>query len=340
MDSIKRPEIAPSSLSTETIYRQKQVAIVFPCYNEEPNLDELYSRTLAAIEPLSHFAFRFYFVDNASTDGTADKLRSIAQKDSRVCVILNARNFGHIRSPFHGILEARGDCVVMMASDLQDPPEMLGQFLSHWVAGAAMVLGQKTSSDESPVFYALRSLYYSVMRRISDVPLLEHVTGFGLYDRRVVEILRGFRDPYPYTRGMVAEIGLPYVVVPYHQPNRRRGVTKNNFATLFDMAMLAVTSYSKLPLRIATIFGFTLSSLSGSVAIFYLLAKLLFWDYLPAGYAPAVIGIFFLGSVQIFLIGLLGEYIGAILTQVRNRPLVIEKERTGQEDNSFPVTTR
>jgi glycosyltransferase involved in cell wall biosynthesis len=308
----------------------REVAVVFPCYNEALNIDELYARISNAIVAFSQFRFRLYFIDNASTDGTADKLRAIAATDPRVCVILNARNFGHIRSPFHAILEAEGDCVVIMASDLQDPPEMLGDFLNHWVSGASVVVGQKTSSDESPIFYVVRSLYYGLIRRISDVPLLEHVTGFGLYDRRVIEILRGFKDPYPYARGMITEIGLPYVVVPYHQPTRRRGITKNNFATLFDLAMVAVTSYSKLPLRVATISGFVLSGFSLFVAIFYFAAKLLFWDYLPAGYAPAVIGVFFLGSVQIFLIGLLGEYIGAILTHVRNRPLVIEKERIGQ----------
>jgi glycosyltransferase involved in cell wall biosynthesis len=325
-----RPEIATHTSQSQTESMIREVAVVFPCYNEELNIDELYSRISNAIAALSQFRFRLYFIDNASTDGTAGRLRAIAAIDPRVCVILNARNFGHIRSPFHAILEAEGDCVVIMASDLQDPPEMLGDFLNHWVSGASIVVGQKTSSDESPIFYAVRSLYYGLIRRISDVPLLEHVTGFGLYDRRVIEILRGFKDPYPYARGMITEIGLPYVVVPYHQPTRRRGITKNNFATLFDLAMVAVTSYSKLPLRVATISGFLLSGFSLFVAIFYIVAKLLFWNYLPAGYAPAVIGVFFLGSVQIFLIGLLGEYIGAILTHVRSRPLVIEKERIGQ----------
>lgn len=327
MQEHNRPEIANHTSHSQTASMIREVAVVFPCYNEALNIDELYARISNAIAAFSQFRFRLYFIDNASTDGTADKLRAIAATDPRVCVILNARNFGHIRSPFHAILEAEGDCVVIMASDLQDPPEMLGDFLNHWVSGANVVVGQKTSSDESPIFYTLRSFYYRLIRRISDVPMLEHITGFGLYDRRVIEIMRGFKDPYPYVRGMITEIGLPFVVVPYHQPNRRRGITKNNFATLFDLAMLAVTSYSKLPLRVATICGFILSGLSLSVAVFYIVVKLLFWDYLPAGYAPAVIGIFFLGSVQIFLIGMVGEYIGAILTQIRGRPHVIEKER-------------
>ena len=190
-----------------------------------------------------------------------------------------------------------------------------------------MVLGQKRSSQESPTFFALRSLYYRVARAMADVPLLEHVTGFGLYDRRVIEIMRGVADPYPYARGMIAEIGLPYVSVPYDQPLRKRGITKNNFYTLFDMAMLGITSHSQLPLRVATLVGFVLSGLSLLVAILFLILKLTFWYALPAGYAPVVIGVFFLGSVQIFLIGLLGEYVGAVLTQVRKRPLVVERER-------------
>ena len=196
-----------------------------------------------------------------------------------------------------------------------------------------MVLGQKRSSQESPTFFALRSLYYRVARAMADVPLLEHVTGFGLYDRRVIELMRGFADPYPYARGMIAEIGLPYVTIPYDQPLRKRGITKNNFYTLFDMAMLGITSHSQLPLRVATIVGFALSGLSLLVAILFLILKLTFWHALPAGYAPVVIGVFFLGSVQIFLIGLLGEYVGAVLTQMRRRPLAVERERWSHSES-------
>lgn len=332
-----RPEVAGHTLKSTGSAVLPLVGVVLPCYNEELNIDELYSRLSAALAMFSDVRFQICFIDNASTDGTVRKLRAIAAGDRRVRVIVNARNFGHIRSPFHAILEAEGDCVVIMASDLQDPPELLGEFLGHWRAGASVVIGQKTSSDESPGFYAIRSLYYRMIRRISEVPLLEHVTGFGLYDRRVVEILRNFHDPYPYLRGMITEIGLPYVVVPYHQPTRRRGLTKNNLGTLFDLGMVAVTSYSKMPLRVATICGFALSGMSLFIACFYTVVKLAFWDFLPAGYAPAVIGIFFLGSVQIFLVGLLGEYIGAVLTHLRARPLVIEKERIGydQDDNQI-----
>jgi hypothetical protein len=221
-----------------------------------------------------------------------------------------------------------------MCTDLQDPPELIPQFMEQWDRGASMVLGKKRTSQESPTFFALRGLYYKLARAMADVPLLEHVTGFGLYDRRVIEIMRSFDDPYPYGRGMIAEIGLPYVTIPYDQPLRKRGITKNNFYSLFDLALLGITSHSKAPLRLATIAGFILSGLSLLVALGFLLLKLTFWYALPAGYAPGVIGVFFLGSVQIFLIGLLGEYIGAVLTQVRKRPLVVERERVGVPDRS------
>lgn len=306
-----------------------RVGIVLPCYNEEGNVDELYDRLAKVIEGLPTYEFKLLFIDNASTDGTVAKIKALINRDPRVSLIVNARNFGHIRSPFHAMLEAPGDCVVGMSTDLQDPPELIPLFLDEWARGASMVLGKKKTSAESPSFFALRSLYYRLARAMAEVPLLEHVTGFGLYDRRVLEIMRRFADPYPYGRGMIAEIGLPYVTIPYDQPLRKRGITKNNFYTLFDLAILGVTSHSKVPLRIATIGGFLLSGLSLLTAVGFLLLKLTFWYSLPAGYAPAVIGIFFLGSAQIFLIGLLGEYVGAVLTQVRGRPLVIERERIG-----------
>ena len=309
--------------------RGGHVGLVLPCYNEEGNVDELYDRLVKVFESLPDYTFEMLFIDNASTDGTVAKVKALVERDARVKLIVNARNFGHIRSPFHGMMESAGDCVIVMCTDLHDPPELIPQFLDQWQRGASMVLGKKRTSQESPTFFAVRGLYYRIARALAEVPLLEHVTGFGLYDRRVIEIMRGFADPYPYGRGMIAEIGLPYVTIPYDQPLRKRGITKNNFYTLFDLALLGITSHSKAPLRMATILGFVLSGLSLAVALGFLMLKLAFWYSLPAGYAPAVIGIFFLGSVQIFLIGLLGEYVGAALTQVRQRPLVVERERIG-----------
>jgi glycosyltransferase involved in cell wall biosynthesis len=308
------------------------VGLVLPCYNEEGNVDELYERLTKVLAALPQYTYELLFIDNASTDGTAAKIRSLVARDPRVRLIVNARNFGHIRSPFHAFLEAGGDCVIVMCSDLQDPPELIPKFLEHWRRGASMVFGQKRTSQESPAFFALRSLYYKMARAMAEVPLLEHVTGFGLFDRRAIEIIRTFDDPYPYGRGMSSEIGLPYVTIPYDQPLRKRGITKNNFYTLLDLALLGITSHSKVPLRIATIMGFALSGLSLLVALGFLVLKLTFWNAFPAGYAPALIGMFFLGSVQIFLIGLIGEYVGAVLTQVRHRPLVIEAHRAGGRD--------
>lgn len=331
--SAHRPELArPSDRTEEKSQAQRHVGLVLPCYNEEGNVEELYERLVKVFDGLPDYTWEMLFIDNASTDGTVAKLRQLVERDAKVKVIVNARNFGHVRSPFHGILESAGDCVVVMASDLQDPPELIPDFLAQWEKGASMVLGQKQTSAESPSFFALRGLYYKISKAMSEVPLLEHVTGFGLYDRRVLEIMRSFEDPYPYGRGMVVEIGLPYVTIPYDQPLRKRGITKNNFYTLFDLALLGITSHSKVPLRVATIAGFVLSAMSFLIAFTYLIFKVLFWYSLPAGYAPAMIGIFFLGSVQIFLIGLLGEYVGAILTQVRRRPLTVEKERISRSE--------
>jgi len=311
--------------------RTGHVGVVLPCYNEEGNVDELHERLTNVFAGLPQHTYELLFIDNASTDGTVGKIRAIIAGDPRVKLIVNARNFGHIRSPFHAFMEAPGDCVIVMCTDLQDPPELIPAFLEQWNRGASMVLGQKRTSQESASFFAIRSLYYKLARAMAEVPLLEHVTGFGLYDRRAIEIMRSFGDPYPYGRGMIAEIGLPYVTIPYDQPLRKRGFTKNNLYTLFDLALLGITSHSKVPLRIATITGFLLSGLSLLVAFAFLCLKLTFWYALPAGYAPVVIGVFFLGSVQIFLIGLLGEYVGAILTQVRRRPLAVEATRIASE---------
>jgi glycosyltransferase involved in cell wall biosynthesis len=328
---MERPEIAalPADRGPAEPGR-RHVGIVLPCYNEEGNVDELYERLATVFAGLPQYTCEMLFIDNASTDGTVDRIKPLIARDPRVKLIVNARNFGHIRSPFHAFLESGGDCVIGMCTDLQDPPELIPQFLEQWERGASMVLGKKKTSQESPAFFAVRGIYYKLARAMAEVPLLEHVTGFGLYDRRVIEIMRRLDDPYPYARGLIAEIGLPYVTIPYDQPLRKRGITKNNFYTLFDLALLGITSHSKVPLRVATLAGFLLSGLSLLVAVGFLILKLTAWYSLPAGYAPAVIGIFFLGSVQIFLIGLLGEYVGAVLTQVRKRPLVVERERVGE----------
>jgi polyisoprenyl-phosphate glycosyltransferase len=314
----------------------KTITVVTPCFNEEDNVEEVYRQVRSVLESIDGISYHHLFIDNRSTDGTADILRRLAAADSRVQVILNARNFGHIRSPYHAILQAEGDAVITLVADLQDPPEMLREFIRHWREGAKIVAAVKPSADESSTMFAIRSLYYSTVARIADVKLVQNFTGFGLYDRAVIEALRRIDDPYPYARGLIAEIGFDVVQIPYNQPRRKRGITKNNFYTLYDVAMLGITSHSRIPLRIATMTGFALSALSLVVSIAYLLLKLLFWSQFPFGLAPVIIGVFFFASIQLFFIGLLGEYVGAILTHVQKRPLVFERERINLPASSGP----
>jgi polyisoprenyl-phosphate glycosyltransferase len=303
------------------------ISVVTGCYNEEENVREMYDQVTKNMEELKEYTYEFIFIDNASKDHTVARLREIAQKDKRVKVIVNTRNFGHIRSAYHAFLQAKGDAIITLACDLQDPPGLIKDFVRKWEEGFKVVMGVKKKSEESWPIFRLRQMYYDVLRTLSDVALVGQYTGFGLYDREVVEILRNFDDPYPYFRGMIAEIGFESATIEYTQPRRKRGLTKNNFYTLFDMAMLGLTSYSKVPLRIATMSGFLLGVCSLFVAAVYFVYKLLFWANFSVGQAPLVIGIFFMSSVQLFFLGIVGEYVGSIHTQVMKRPLVVERER-------------
>jgi glycosyltransferase involved in cell wall biosynthesis len=287
----------------------------------------VYERVKAVLEPLTQYRYEHIFIDNASHDNTLGILRLLASRDKRVKVIANSRNFGHLRSPMHAMFQATGDAVILLFSDLQDPPELLGQMIQQWENGTPVVLAIKKTSDENGLMFWLRSKYYQLVNRLADLDTYENFTGFGLYDRRVIEIVRSFNDPYPYFRGMIAEIGLPHVRLIYNQKRRLRGITKNNFYTLYDLAMLGITNFSKVPLRMLTFVGFACSLLSILFSFIYFFYKLLFWNRFSVGVAPLVTGIFFLGSVQLVFIGILGEYIGAIHTQLLRRPLVIEKER-------------
>jgi glycosyltransferase involved in cell wall biosynthesis len=305
----------------------KLISIVTPCYNEEGNVEELHTQIVRVMSGLPQYDFEHIYIDNASTDGTVPILRRLAAADPRVKVILNARNFGHIRSPFHGIREARGNAVICMSSDLQDPPVLVKEFVKKWEEGYKAVLGVKTKSKEARGMFVLRRLYYRVLRKLSEVPLVENFTGYALYDQQVVRVLRQIDDPYPYIRGLIAEIGFDAARVEFLQPRRKRGITKNNLYTLYDMAMVGFTSNTKIPLRLATMVGFITAWISLLVGLFYLVYKLIYWDTFTAGLAPLVVGLFFVGGVQLFFLGIVGEYIGAIYTQVRHRPLVVEKER-------------
>lgn len=311
--------------------KKKLISVVTPCYNEEGNVDELHQRIAAQFALLPDYDFEHIYIDNASTDGTVQKVKALAAKEPRVKLIVNTRNFGIIRSSNHGLLQARGDAIINMASDMQEPPELIVDFVRQWEAGFKVVVGVKPSSKETPLMFLLRRFYYSTIGRISDVTLVPNYTGFGLYDKEVIEHIRKINDPYPYFRGLIADLGYPRAEVPYVQPLRTRGVTKSNFYALYDMAMLGITSHSKIPLRLATMSGFALSAISLTVACIYLVLKLLYWDQFSLGMAPILIGFFFFASVQLFFIGLLGEYIAAIHTQVLHRPLAVEKERVNFE---------
>lgn len=302
------------------------ISIVTPCYNEEENIDELCQR-IAAVMATMPYNYEHICIDNASTDSTVIKIKNIAAIDKRVKLIVNARNFGHIKSPYYGILQSSGEACILIASDLQDPPEMIVEFIKKWEDGFKTVLAVKPESEESSIMFFIRKTYYGVIGKISDVPLIKNATGAGLFDHVVVDILRNLNDSYPYFRGLLCEIGFPIATVSFKQPRRQRGVTKNNFYTLYDIAMLGITNHSKLPLRLMAMGGFLLSILSLLAAFGFLIAKLLFWNYFQIGISPILIGIFFFGAVQMFFIGLLGEYIASIHTQVRNMPLVIEAER-------------
>jgi polyisoprenyl-phosphate glycosyltransferase len=310
----------------------KTISVVTPCFNEEGNVREVYERVRDLMLRLGKYRYEHIFIDNASRDTTFAVLREIAAADSNVKVIGNARNFGHVRSPMHALLQASGDAIIVLMSDLQDPPEVLAQLLEEWEKGMPIVIAVKNESHEATSMFMVRKLFYRLVNRLADdIETYENFTGFGLYDRQVIDLVRQFGDPYPYFRGMIAEIGLPHSEVLYEQQRRKSGKSKNNFYTLYDLAMLGITKLSKVPLRLVTFAGFAgaLISMLGGTA--YFAYKILFWGNFTVGIAPIAIGMFFLGSLQLLFMGIIGEYIGNIHTQVHNRPLVVERERLNFE---------
>jgi glycosyltransferase involved in cell wall biosynthesis len=318
----------------------KKISIVTPCYNEEPNVEEVYKRVKAQMDMLKgQYSYEHIFIDNASTDHTVDILRKLAENDKNVKVIMNAMNFGHIRSPFYGLCQATGHAAMLMVADLQDPPELIPQFIAQWEQGRKVVIGVKNKSRENPLMYGLRSMFYKAIKAMSETRQIENFTGFGLYDRSFIQLLRSIDDPYPYMRGLVAEYGGDLGEVYFTQPKRLHGKTHNNFYTLYDMAMLGFVNHSKIPLRMASFIGFTVGALSLLVAVAYLIYKLCYWDEFQLGAAPLVIGLFFFAAIQLFFLGIVGEYVGSILTQVRRRPLVIEKGRINFEEETVTDVT-
>lgn len=306
--------------------KNKLISIVLPCFNEEENIEPLYARIKHELEGLA-YEYELIFIDNASTDNTVQKVKSLIQCDQRVRLIVNSRNFGHIRSPFYGLLQAKGDACILMASDFQDPPELIKQLVCEWECGYKTIFAVKPSSKEGVLMHGIRRAYYKLLANLSEVPLISNATGFGLYDREVIEVLRQIDDPHPYFRGLLSEVGLKIKTVEFVQPRRKFGKTKNNFFTLFDIGMLGLIKHSKLPLRFVTIVGFLLSLVSFIAAGAYTIGKLIYWDSFALGVAPIVIGLFLFGGVQLLCLGLIGEYIAAIHTHTRKFPLVIERER-------------
>ena len=309
----------------------RTITVITPCYNEESNVRELYERVRAAILAAGDYRYEHIFIDNASRDHTLRELKAIAAHDKNVKVIGNTRNFGHIRSPMHAFCQASGDAIISIVADLQDPPEMIVDLIRKWEEGYAVVIGIKQTSDEHRLMFWIRKRYYELVDRLSGIETIQNFTGFGLYDRKVMEIVKQFDDPYPYFRGMISEIGMPHFEIPYHQPGRKRGITKNNFYTLYDLAMLGITNLSKVPLRLVTFAGFLSSFVCLLVSLAYLVYKLIYWNRFSAGLAPLVIGVFFFMSLQMIFLGIVGEYVGTIHTIVQKRPLVIEQERVNFE---------
>lgn len=311
----------------------KKISVLIPCYNEAENVGPI-SRAVTEIleKELPQYDYELVFIDNDSTDGTRDIIRGLCADNPRIKAILNARNFGQFNSPYYGMLQVTGDCVIEMVADFQDPVEMIPKYIHEWEKGYKIVIGIKTSSKENRLMYWLRSCYYKTIKKLSDVEQIEHFTGSGLYDREFIEVLRNLDDPTPFLRGIVAELGYRRKEIPYEQPRRRAGKTHNNFYRLYDAAMLSVTSYTKAGLRLATIFGSICAVVSMLIAMVYLVMKLIWWDRFPAGMAPMLIGMLFLGSVQIFFIGMVGEYVLSINQRVMHRPLVVEEERLNFEE--------
>jgi glycosyltransferase involved in cell wall biosynthesis len=306
----------------------KKISILVPCYNEEENVIPLSNALVEMLQKdLPAYDYEIVFIDNCSKDSTRDKLRVICRKNPKIKAVLNAKNFGQFNSPYYGMLQTTGDCVVLMCCDFQDPIEMVPEFVKSWEEGYKIVSAIKTTSKENKIMRFLRSCYYKLIKKMSDVEQIEHFTGFGLYDRSFIEVLRELDDPTPFLRGIVAELGYKRKNIAYEQPKRRAGKTHNNWYSLYDAAMLSFTSYTKIGLRIATIGGFLCAGISFVIAIIYLLYKLTHWYSFSAGVAPLIIGLFMMGGIQLFFVGLLGEYIMSINTRVMKRPLVVEEER-------------
>jgi len=303
------------------------LSIIAPTFNEEENIEELYDRIKKATSSIDKYDFEIIIIDNDSQDRTQEILRKIAAKDQAFKVILNNRNFGHIRSPYHGILQTKGLAAIYLASDLQNPPELIPEIIERWEKGFKLVMAVKPKSEGSIIFNIFRKMYYRLLDRISDISVIRDSTGFGLYDSEVIAELKKIKEPYPFMRGLICDLGYKFDTIPFIQPSRKRGITKNNFYTLYDIGMLGIISHSKFPIRFAAFLGFLIGAVSFFIGLIYVILKIIYWESFPLGIAPLITGLFFFIGLQFIFIGVIGEYIGSIHTYSQNRPLVVEKER-------------
>lgn len=306
----------------------KIVSVMIPTYNEEENIEPLYVAIVDEFtKNLKNYDYEIVFIDNYSKDKTRDKIAEICKKDKKVKAIFNSKNFGQLRSPYYGMLQTTGDCTILMCADFQDPIEMIHKFVAEWENGFKIVIGIKNTSKEGKLMYFLRSCYYKLIKKVASTEQIEHFTGFGLYDKKFIKLMRDLDDPMPYFRGIISEVGYERKEINYEQAKRLRGKSKNNFFSLYDIGMLGITSYSKVAIRFATLLGFLIAALSFIIGLVYLALKLIFWDSFPVGMAPIAVGVFFMGSIQLIFLGLIGEYILNINIRVMNRPLVVEERR-------------
>lgn len=306
---------------------RQTLTVIVPCFNEEGNVNEIYGQVEKVLSGVDNLEWKIQFIDNASEDLTVEKIRELARRDFRVSAIINSRNFGHLRSPYHALLEAKSDAMVIMAADLQDPPDLLPEFIAKWREGFRVVMGVKTTSEESRGMFFLRKAYYRMLASLSEVPVVKGFHGYGLLDREVVNNMRRFKSPLPYLRGLVSEVGFPAATIEYRQPIRRRGKSKNNLLSLVDAALLGLVTHSRVPLRVAIFLGAILGAASAVVGLGYFIYKLFYWNEFSLGLAPLVIGFFIFSSIQLLFLGLIGEYLSAVLNQVKDHPLVVEQER-------------
>lgn len=309
----------------------KKISVLIPCYNEEENVEMISEAVIEQLEKLKDYDYEIIFIDNCSTDKTQQLVTDLCNKNSKIKAIFNCRNFGQFNSPYYGMQQTSGDCTILLSADFQDPVEMIPKFVSEWEQGYKIVIGIKNKSQENKIMYFLRSCYYKIIKKIADTEQIEHFTGFGLYDKEFIEVLKKLDDPTPFLRGIVAELGFKRKEIPYEQPKRKAGKTHNNFYTLYDAAMLSFTSYTKVGLRLATFIGIFIAIISFLVGMIYLVLKLIYWDRFVAGTIPILIGMCFLGSIQLFFIGFLGEYILAINSRLMKRPLVVEEKRINMD---------